>query len=86
MPAYVATCHMLGAFDLRAALPSLKTPTRILVGEEDYATPPAMAQALHAGIAGSHYTLLPKARHLTPLERPDDVAAEILAVLNSIHG
>ena len=61
-------------------------PTRILVGEEDYATPPAMAQTLHAGIPGSTYLLLPKARHLTPLERPDEVASEIIAVLNSANG
>ena len=84
--AYAATCNMLGAFDLRVALPSLKMPTRILVGEEDYATPPAMAQTLHAGIPGSTYLLLPKARHLTPLERPDEVASEIIAVLNSANG
>ncbi len=84
--AYAATCVMLGSFDLRAKLPSFKFPTRICVGEEDYATPPAMAQTLRQGVSGSTYTLLPKARHLTPLERPDEVAAEILAVLKSIHG
>ena len=86
VPAYAATCRMLGGFDLRAELPRLAVPTRVLVGEEDYATPPAMAQTLHAGIPGSTYKLLPKARHLTPLERPDDVAGEILAVLKTVHG
>jgi 3-oxoadipate enol-lactonase len=84
--AYAATCNMLGTFDLRAAMPSLKIPTRVVVGEEDYATPPAMAQALHQGIAGSTYLLLPKAPHLTPLERPDEVADEIIATLKSAHG
>ncbi len=86
VPAYAATCNMLGGFDLRAALPSLKVPARVAVGEEDYATPPAMAQALHQGIAGSTYLLLPKARHLTPLERPDEVASEIVALLKTVHG
>ncbi len=46
-------------------------PTAVVVGEEDYAAPVAMAQALHDGIAGSTFTVLPKARHLTPLEVPD---------------
>ncbi len=78
--AYAAVCHMLGGFDLRDRLASFKTPTRVVVGEEDYATPPAMAQILRDNIAGSTYALLPKARHLTPLERPDEVAAEILAL------
>jgi 3-oxoadipate enol-lactonase len=74
---YAQTCRMLGACDLRAGLASLELPTAIVVGEEDYATPIAMAQALHAAIAGSSLTVLPGARHLTPLERPDQIAAEL---------
>ena len=84
--AYAAVCHMLGGFDLRDKIKSLTMPTRIVVGEEDYATPPAMAQVLHASIKGSTYRLLPGARHLTPLERPDEVAAEILATLHMAQG
>ena len=75
--AYAETCKMLGSADMRAALPSLKMPTAVIVGEEDYATPVAMAEALHKGIAGSTLTVLPKARHLTPLEVPDVIAAEL---------
>jgi 3-oxoadipate enol-lactonase len=75
--AYVETCKMLGSADKRAALPSLKMPTAVVVGEEDYATPVAMAEALHKGIAGSTLTVLPKARHLTPLEVPDIIAVEL---------
>ena len=77
VPAYVEACHMLGRADQRAALPSLKMPTAVVVGEEDYAAPVAMAEALHKGIAGSRLTVLPKARHLTPLEVPDIIAAEL---------
>jgi 3-oxoadipate enol-lactonase len=74
LAAYAETCRMLGAADLRPLLPLVTAPTRILVGEEDYATPPPMAEALHAGIVGSTLAVLEKARHLSPLERPDDVA------------
>lgn len=77
VPAYVEACHMLGRADMRAALPNLKMPTAVVVGEEDYAAPVAMAEALHKGIAGSTLTVLPKARHLTPLEVPDIIAAEL---------
>ena len=52
---------------------------RSIVGEEDYATPIAMAEALHRGIAGSTLTVLRGARHLTPLEQPERVAAELRA-------
>jgi 3-oxoadipate enol-lactonase len=79
--AYAQTCRMLGACDLRAGLPAIKAPTAIVVGEEDYATPLAMAQALNAGIAGSTLTVLKGARHLTPLERPEDIAAVLEGLL-----
>ncbi|HEX6143726.1 MAG TPA: alpha/beta hydrolase, partial [Geminicoccaceae bacterium] len=75
--AYAASCHMLGACDLRNALPCLRMPAAIVVGEEDYATPVDMARALHEGIRGSSLKVLEGARHLTPLERPDVVAAEL---------
>ena len=75
--AYAQTCGMLGACDLRAGLPTIKVPTAIVVGEEDYATPPAMAEAMHEAIAGSTLRVLPGARHLTPLERPAEIAAAL---------
>jgi 3-oxoadipate enol-lactonase len=75
--AYAQTCRMLGACDLRAGLASIRVPTAIVVGEEDYATPPAMAQAMHDAITGSTLTVLAGARHLTPLERPDQIAAAL---------
>jgi 3-oxoadipate enol-lactonase len=75
--AYAETCRMLGVCDVRPALPRINVPTRILVGEEDYATPLDMARNLQAGIPGSSLTVLTGARHLTPLEIPDQVADEI---------
>jgi 3-oxoadipate enol-lactonase len=77
VPAYGESCRMLGTADLRAALPGLKMPAAIIVGEENYATPLAMAEALHRGINGASLTVLPAARHLTPLEQPDRIAAEL---------
>jgi len=79
--AYAETCRMLGACDVRAALPRLQVPVRILVGEEDYATPIAMAKALSERIPGSSLTILQSARHLTPLEVPDRIAGEIEVLL-----
>jgi 3-oxoadipate enol-lactonase len=83
---YAQTCRMLGACDLRAGLAPIKVPTAIVVGDEDYATPPAMAEAMHKAIAGSTLTVLPGARHLTPLERPDQVAAELGQLLQRMRG
>ena len=78
---YAQTCWMLGACNLTAALPYLKMPVRIAVGEEDYATPVAMSEALHRGIAGSTLTVIRNARHLTPLECPERIVAELQKLL-----
>lgn len=75
--AYAATCRMLGAADLRPALASIRVPAAVVVGDEDYATPVTMAEMLHRSIGGSTLTVLKNARHLTPLERPDEIAAEL---------
>ncbi len=78
---YAATCGLLGDADLRAHLPRLRMPVAIVVGEEDYATPVAMAEFLHAQIPHSTLTVLPQARHLTPIEHPGPIAAELAALL-----
>lgn len=74
---YIATTALLGSVDLRGVLATIAVPTAIVVGAEDYATPVAMSEALHAGIAGSTLTVLPHGRHLTSIECADDVAAVI---------
>jgi len=75
---YAATCIMLGDADLRPYLPGLRMPVAIIVGEEDYATPVGAAQNLHDAIPGSTLTILPKARHLTPIECPGEIASHLL--------
>ncbi len=75
---YAASCIMLGDADLRPFLPSLRMPVAIIVGEEDYATPVAASRQLHDAIAVSTLTILPKARHLTPIECPDAITSHLL--------
>jgi 3-oxoadipate enol-lactonase len=78
--AYAETCRMLGNFDLRSSLEKIAVSTVIAVGEEDYATPPSMANELHAGIKHSSLTVIKSGRHLTPLEKPDEIAAQLTAL------
>lgn len=78
---YAASCGLLGAADTRAALASFRMPVAIVVGEEDYATPVAMAKQLHDAIAQSTLTIIPGARHLTPIEFPDRIASELRGLL-----
>ena len=79
---YAASCEMLGSADLRPYVGKFEVPTAVIVGEDDEATPVEMSRVLHQAIHGSTLTILPGARHLTPVERPEEVAA-ILKTLTS---
>lgn len=78
---YAETCIMMGDMDMRPWLTSFAMPVAVIVGEDDYATPVAASEALCAAIPGAQLTMLPKARHLTVVERPDDIADGILKLL-----
>jgi pimeloyl-ACP methyl ester carboxylesterase len=41
---------------------------------------------MHKGIASSTLTVLAGARHLTPLERPDEIAAALEQLLRRARG
>jgi 3-oxoadipate enol-lactonase len=77
---------MLGDTDLRSFLPQIKVPTAVIVGEEDYATPVSMSRQLHEAIQGSTLTIIPGARHLTPIESPGEIASELRCLLNRVSG
>lgn len=79
--AYAEACRMLGACDMRAALPGFAMPVRMIVGEEDYATPVAMAEAMRAAIPQARLAILPGVRHFAPLEAPGEVASELQKLL-----
>jgi 3-oxoadipate enol-lactonase len=78
---YAASCALLGDVDVRAHLPAFRLPAAVVVGEEDYATPVEMARQIHAAIPQSTLTVLPQARHLTPVEHPDAIAEVLRGVL-----
>lgn len=77
LPAYAATCTMLGAADLRQALPKFDFPCVIRVGSEDYATPPEMAKYLAENIPGAKMEIMESVRHFSPLEVPVTIAAAL---------
>lgn len=69
--AHAAACRALGALDATALLPRIEAPTLVLVGDEDYATPPEMARTIADGIPGARLHVLRSTRHLSLIERPD---------------
>ena len=69
--AHAAASIAMGELDSRELLPKITAPTLVLVGEHDYATPPAMAQVLAENIPGATLRVLPELRHLSLIERPE---------------
>jgi 3-oxoadipate enol-lactonase len=78
---YTATCEMLGDADLRHYQSSLRMPTSVIVGEQDYATPVAMSKQIQKAVPDATLSVLPNVRHLTPIECPAAIAEKILALI-----
>ena len=69
--AYAAYCELLGATDLRADLASIHSPTLVISGLKDVATPPEQCEFLAHSISGARFLTL-KGAHFTNFE--DSVA------------
>ncbi len=82
-PAAVAWAQraMAGRPDSTAPLPGLRVPAAVVVGEEDGVTGPDQARAMAAALPDAVLTVLPAAGHLSPVERPEPVAAALAGLL-----
>jgi 3-oxoadipate enol-lactonase len=54
-------------------LSSIKTPTLIIVGEEDVATPPIKSERMRDAIPGARLKMLPRGGHSSVIEEPEAV-------------
>lgn len=64
-------------------LGAIDTPTAVLCGAEDLATPPVKSEQTAAAIRGATLEMIPRAGHLSALEQPDVVTAKIRAFLDA---
>jgi pimeloyl-ACP methyl ester carboxylesterase len=63
--------------DLRHAVPRVRVPALVLVGELDRVTPPAGAVALAGALPNGRFVLIPNAGHIPMLEAPDVVGVGV---------
>jgi 3-oxoadipate enol-lactonase / 4-carboxymuconolactone decarboxylase len=81
-PAGYARCaEAVGGMDLRERIGAIRAPTLIIVGAEDPATPPAMAEDLRRRIPGSEMVVISDASHIISVEKADTVTAQLAAFL-----
>jgi 3-oxoadipate enol-lactonase len=71
--------------DSTPTLREIRVPTLVIVGEEDTITPPAEAEALQRGIAGSRLATIPRAGHLANLENPAEFNHRLRTFLDGLR-
>jgi 3-oxoadipate enol-lactonase len=68
--AFITACNALRSLDYSELASSVTNETMIVVGEDDQATPPALAEDLHRLIAGSSLVRLPEVAHAPQIQEP----------------
>jgi 3-oxoadipate enol-lactonase len=80
---YAGCCEAIGSHDLRSGLGSIRQATLVLVAEDDPATPPDHGRLIADAVDGARLVVLERSRHLAVVERPHEVARELLAHLTA---
>ena len=70
---YIASCEAVAAIDFRESNRAIRTPTLVIAGNQDEATPPAMSEAMAQAIPGAKLARI-DAAHLSAVERPVEFA------------
>ena len=68
---YVGTSAAIPTIDVTHRLGEIRVPCLVLVGADDIAMPPSMAQTLARYLPQSELALIPDAGHLSNLEQPE---------------
>ena len=79
-----ALAAVTGRDDLLPRLGRISAPTLVMVGAEDAAQPPARARRLAAAIPGARLVEIPRAGHLSAIEQPEAVTAELVGFLEGL--
>lgn len=75
---------IIGRADHRALLAQLHLPTLVLCGRVDQITPLALSREAAALIPGARLHILEDVGHWAPLERPEEVAAQLGRLLDRV--
>lgn len=78
---YAGSCDALADADLTDLVREVRASSLVIVGTADEATPPAVAQALHAQLHDSKFVELAGAGHLSNLEQPESFSRAVLDFL-----
>jgi len=80
---YIGCAEAIRRLNYLDRISEIKTPTLIMVGEDDPGTPVSASEAMHEHIAGSNLVVLPSARHLSNVEQTEAFNAALLKFLKN---
>ncbi|KQZ85814.1 alpha/beta hydrolase [Microbacterium sp. Root166] len=83
---YARCCEALAAYDVRARLNDIATPTLALWGEHDAVAPEVKAVEIADGVQRGEAAMVAGAAHLPPAEQPEAVADAVLRFFASVEG
>jgi 3-oxoadipate enol-lactonase len=83
VPGYIGCAEAIRRLNYLERLSKIKTPTLIMVGEDDPGTPVSASEAIHERISNSKLVILPSARHLSNVEQAEAFNAALLSFLRS---
>jgi len=81
---FVGCCHAISKIDLLDRLKEIQCPLLIMVGDQDHATPPEAARAIHEQLRGSQLLVIPSAAHLSNVEQPEIFNKALLDFLAAV--
>jgi 3-oxoadipate enol-lactonase len=80
--AFARLARALAGVEMYDDLNRIQTPTLVMVGLEDSATPPEMSRQLHGGIADSRLIQIPGCGHCPPIQTPREFLHHVCVFLD----
>ena len=80
---YAGCCAAIRDMDLRERLSTIKSPTLVISGADDPATPPEHGQFIADAIPGARLEVVPRAAHIANVEQPESLTRLILTHLEA---
>lgn len=80
---YAACCEAVAGMDESGTIKAITTPTLVLAGARDPATPPELSEYIHKQIAGSQYATIDNAGHITNIEQTAAFNKAVLGFLSA---
>ena len=80
---YAGCCAAIPKINVTSRLKEVRTPTLVICGNDDPATPPSMAREIQENIPGAKLSLIPQAAHLANIEQPETFNRALADFLSS---